>query len=274
MAAAAPSRIQSTPSAQQCDDRLTVWAIAGLAFMLSDVLHEGLGHASIALLTVSPQGLLSTVAWSSAYDSKLVDAGGTLVNLAAAGIFWLLLKGLKGASVRTRLFLLFCCAFNLFTGTGYFFFSGVTDFGDWAGVINGLHPHMAWRMGLVAVGVLAYWGAVVVVGSALVRYVGVSLSDHARYGRLALEGYLSAIVVSTSGGLMNPVGLQYVLLSALPATAGADCGLLWMRYYVPKTATPERNSDAVARSWPWIGTGLVLTLAFVFVLGRSIPLHR
>ena len=35
---------------------------------------------------------------------------------------------------------------NLFTGTGYFFFSGVANFGDWAAVIHGLQPYWAWRV--------------------------------------------------------------------------------------------------------------------------------
>lgn len=242
--------------------------------MLGDVLHEGLGHACVALLTVAPQGLLTTVAWSSSYDSKLVDAGGTLVNLAAAGVFWLLLRELRQAGPQMRLFLLLSCAFNLFTGTGYFFFSGVTDFGDWAGVIDGLEPHWMWRTGLIVLGVLTYWGAVVVVGTALVRDVGVARTDRRRYWRICLTSYLSAIVISTIGGLMNPIGLKYVLLSALPATAGADCGLLWMGYYVPRKTMPECEPGAVGRSWTWIGIGTVAALAFVFILGRGIPLHR
>jgi hypothetical protein len=256
------------------DDRVTVSAISALAFMLSDVLHEGLGHACVALATVAPQGVISTVGWSSAYDSKLVDAGGTLVNLAAAGVYWLLLRSLRRASAATRLFLWLCCAFNLFTGTGYFFFSGVTNFGDWAGVIEGLHPHKLWRVGLIVVGILLYWGAVVVIGSALFRDLGVERNNHARYWRLTLTSYVAAIVVSTLGGLLNPAGLKYVLLSSLPATAGADCGLLWMRHYVPKRVVPQGDGAAVSRSWAWIGTGSVVALAFILVLGRGISLHR
>jgi len=242
--------------------------------MLSDVLHEGLGHACVALATVAPQGVISTVAWSSAYDSKLVDAGGTIVNLVAAGAFWALLRSARRASAATRLFLLLSCAFNLFTGTGYFFFSGVTNFGDWAGVIAGLHPYTLWRAGLIVVGIVLYWGAVVVVGSALVRYMGVARTDSSRYWRLTVTSYLAAIVVSTLGGVMNPEGVQYVFLSALPATAGADCGLLWMRYYVPKKVVPEGDGAPVLRSWTWIATGAVVALAFILVLGRGIPLHR
>lgn len=256
------------------DDRLTISAISALAFMLSDVLHEGLGHACIALATVAPQGVLSSVAWSSAYDSKLVDAGGTLVNLAAAGLFWLLLRRSRKASPRTRLFLLLGCAFNLFTGTGYFFFSGVTNFGDWAGVIAGLEPYQVWRVGLIALGVVSYWGAVVAVGSALVRTMGLARNDSSRYWRLTVTSYLTAIAVSALGGLMNPAGIQLVFLSALPVTAGADCGLLWMRYYVPKSVIPESDGAAVTRSWAWIATGTVVALAFILVLGRGIPLHR
>jgi hypothetical protein len=256
------------------DDRVTVSAISALAFMLSDVLHEGLGHACVALATVAPQGVISTVAWSSAYDSKLVDAGGTLVNLAAAVVFWLLMRSLRRASAATRLFLLLSCAFNLFDGTGYFLFSGVTDYGDWAGVIRGLQPHTVWRAGLIAAGVLLYWGAVVVIGSAFVRRLGVPRNDGARFWRLTLTSYLAAVVVSTLGGLMFPEGWKYVLISSLPASLGANCGLLWMRYYVPRRVVPQADGATVSRSWAWIGAGTVAALAFVLVLGRGIPLHR
>lgn len=270
----AASETETPALVLQKDDRLTVCTVAALAFMLGDVLHEGLGHACVALATVAPQGVISTVAWSSSYDSKLVDAGGTLVNLAAGCVFWLLLRGWRGVSAQTRLFLWVCCAFNLFSGTGYFFFSGVSNFGDWAGVIDGWQPHWAWRTGLIVIGILAYWGAVVVVGTALVRYVGVARSDRQRYWRICLTCYFSAIAISTLGGLMNPAGLVYVLLSALPATAGADCGLLWMGYYVPQRIVPLRSCGTVGRSGVWIGVSAVAALAFIFVLGRGIPLHR
>jgi hypothetical protein len=274
MAASAPSHYHPTVQARVTDDGLTVCAMAALAFMISDVLHEGLGHACLALLTVAPSGLLTTVAWSSAYDSKLVAAGGTIVNLISAAVFWILLVTLRSASTRARLFLLLCCAFNLFTGTGYFLFSGITNFGDWEAVIQDLHPYWLWRVGLVLVGVLSYWGAVVVIGSGLVSYVGVAVAERSRYWKLAILSYCSAIVISVLGGLMNPLGFKYVLLSAIPATAGADCGLLWMRYYVLKSLMPTRHAEHIHRSWIWIGISVGVGIAFVFVLGRGIPLSR
>jgi hypothetical protein len=113
------------------DDGPTVCAISVLAAMIADVLHEGVGHATLALVTGAQSGVLSTVAWSSPFDSRLVAAGGTLVNLVAGGLFWWALRRAGNASAATRFFLLMAVAFNLFDGTGYFFFSGVTNFGDW-----------------------------------------------------------------------------------------------------------------------------------------------
>jgi hypothetical protein len=69
-----------------------------------------------------------------------------------------------------RYFLLSTCEFNLFTGTGYFFFFGVTNFGDWAVVISGLHLHWLWRMLLAGGGTGAYYVAVRVVGIGLVTW--------------------------------------------------------------------------------------------------------
>ena len=140
----------SSTSLYPNDDWLTVCAISVLAGMLANVVHEGLGHSAIALLTGAKSGVLSTVAWSSSQDSRLVAAGGTLANLAAALVFWMALRGAKNASSRLRFFLLIGLAFNLFDGTGYFLFSGFTNFGDWAVVIAGLPGHWLWQ-GLLVV---------------------------------------------------------------------------------------------------------------------------
>ena len=147
--------------------------------MIGTMLHEGLGHCALALLTGATSGTLSTVAWSSVYDSRLVAAGGTLVNLAAGVIFLFALKSARNASAATRFFLLIACAFNLFTGTGYFFFSGVTNFGDWAQVIAGMHPYWLLRMLLILGGMAAYFEAMRVIATSLVRYLGVPRTDHA-----------------------------------------------------------------------------------------------
>src|ERR1035437_5690700 len=158
--AATPGAISPTN-----DDALTICAISLLSGMVADVLHEGLGHGALALITGTQSGVLTTVAWSSAFDSKLVAAGGTLANLAAGIVFWIALRSAKRASVQLRYFFLTSAAFNLLAGTGYFFFSGVTNFGDWAVVIADWPAHWLWRTLLVVVGIAADYVAGFVVGN-------------------------------------------------------------------------------------------------------------
>lgn len=69
------------------DDAPTVCAISILAEIISTMLHEGLGHAATAVVTLHASGRLTSLAWSSQQDSRLVEAGGTLVNLLTALVF-------------------------------------------------------------------------------------------------------------------------------------------------------------------------------------------
>lgn len=256
------------------DDTLTIIAISIVAGIVTNVLHEGVGHGFIALMTGAKSGVLTTVAWSSAFDSRLVEAGGTLVNLGAALFFWIALRSAKHACMTTRYFLLISCAFNLFTGTGYFLFSGVTNFGDWAAVISGLQPHWLWRALLTVVGACSYYAAVLVVGSGVVRYVGIPRNQQGRLRKLTLTPYLSAIFLAVIAGLLNPLGMQLLWQSALPATAGGQSGLTWLQYYIPRTAEPMRSPGQVVRSYVWIGLAAVMGVAYVVVLGRGITLRR
>jgi hypothetical protein len=261
----------STSPIPSQDDSFTVCAISVLAAMIADILHEAIGHAGLAMLLGAQAGVLSTVAWSSTFESRLVAAGGTLVNLASGAIFYLLLRRAKHASASMRYFLLLCMAFNLFDGTGYFFFSGVTNFGDWAQVIANSHPHWLWRTGLVVVGIAAYYGAVVLLGTTFVRDLGIVANDP-RLTRLSVLPYLSAVVLVTASGLFNPIGIRLVFLSALPATAGAYCGLLWFRYYIPSSVTPTTGAEILRRSYAWISVAAILSWAFTIVLGRGITI--
>jgi hypothetical protein len=253
------------------DDSVTVCAIGALAAIVSNVLHEGVGHAALALLTGARSGVLSTVAWSSAHDTRLVVAGGTLVNLVAGFAFWAALRRATTASVRTRLFLLVACAFNLLSGTGYFIFSGVTGFGDWADVIGGLQPVWAWRALLVIAGVAGYYGALRLVGDALVRYVRVPADQPRRIRGLVIPVYLTAISLACIATLFNPVGPQLMWQSALPSTAGANAGLVWLQYYVPRGRGSE-DSAPVTRGPAWIATAAGAAVVFIGVLGRGLRL--
>ena len=105
---------------------------------------------------------------------------------------------------------------------------------------------------LIVVGVAAYYEAMRMIAIGLVRYLGVSQSDHARIRRLMWVPYFAAIIIEVVAGLRNPLGIALVFESALPATAGANCALLFLIYYAPKSTVPGPDHQPVQRSYAWI----------------------
>jgi hypothetical protein len=90
-----------------------------------------------------------------------------VVNLLFGAIFWPVLLRPQRYRPATRYFLVLAMAGNLFTGAGYFLFSGAFNFGDWAEVIRGVQPHWMWQAGLVMVGVASYYASMLAVAAAM-----------------------------------------------------------------------------------------------------------
>jgi hypothetical protein len=255
------------------DDVATLIAIAALACILQDILHEGLGHGVTAWLSGAHSVTMSTVALQTDLDTPWISANGTLVNLLFGGIFWLLLRKPRRYGPATFYFLLLAMAGNLFTGTGYFLFSGVANFGDWAAVIRDLQPHWAWRLGLVVLGGFSYYGSMMMVGAKLNEFYRANHGS-ARIRRLSWTPYFTDGILAGVAGLLNPAGLFYVLASALPSTLGANAGLLSLPSMMQMWTSPNEPVRPIRRSPGWIITGGVAGLLFIFLLGRGITWSR
>lgn len=255
------------------DDKVTVIAIAALACMLQDVLHEGLGHGVTAWLSGAHQITTSTVALQADIDTRWISANGTLVNLFFGAIFWLLLRSPRRYPPAVFYFLLLAMAGNLFTGTGYFLFSGVANFGDWAAVIRGLRPQWLWRLGLVALGASSYYASMLLVITRLKEFRGAGASSR-RIRSLSWTPYFTDGVLAGVAGLLNPAGLFYVVASALPSTLGANAGLLSLPAMTPTWTANGEPVAAIPRSPAWIVAAAIASVLFIFLLGRGISWTR
>jgi hypothetical protein len=256
------------------DDRLTLIAISALACILQDVLHEGLGHGVTACLSGAHRVIMSTVALQSDIDTRWISANGTLANLFFAATFWLLLLRPQHYRPATRYFLVLALAGNLFTGTGYFFFSGITNFGDWAAVIQGLQPHWMWQLGLVVLGIASYYASMLVVAAQLKPFRAKDETMRRLRG-LCWTPYFTDGILAGIGGLLNPVGLFYVIASALPSTLGANAGLLSLPSMMRRWSRTEETQVApIPRSAAWIAMAAFASLLFIFVLGRGLTWSR
>jgi hypothetical protein len=234
------------------DDTITIVSIAILACILQDILHEGLGHGLTAWLSGARLVTISTVAMQSDISTRWISANGTIVNLIVAGIIWLILRS-RPANSTVRYFLILALAGNLFTGTGYFLFSGFTDFGDWAAVIKGVHPRWACRLGMIVIGVISYYASMLIVAAELRPYQ-ISAPAYRRIRRLTWIPYFTDGILAAVAGVFNPAGLFYVIASALPSTLGANAGLLSLPGMLRNRALPEDSqrhlSHAASRGSP------------------------
>ncbi|MFZ0637174.1 MAG: hypothetical protein WA755_06790 [Candidatus Acidiferrales bacterium] len=256
------------------DDKLTIISIAALACVLQDVVHEALGHGVTAWLSGAHRVTISTVAMQSDISTRLISANGTVANLVFAAICWLLLWKPGKYSPAARFFLVMLLAGNLFSGTGYFFFSGVANFGDWAAVIAGLEPYWMWRLGLVVLGAVTYYASMLVVAAQL-RPFHTKQANPRRIRGLAWTPYFTEGILAGLAGLLNPIGFFYVLASAMSSTLGGNAGMLSLPGMLRDRFAREGDGvGPIARSMGWIAAGVIVILVFVFVIGRSLTWTR
>jgi hypothetical protein len=255
---------------QPFPDSATVIGIALLAYSLSSSLHEGLGHGGACLLTGGKPQLLTAVNFDCNIDNRLIEAGGTLVNLAVGALAWALLQMSVLKSPPPRYFVWLLMTANLLSGGGYFLYSGFTDLGDWAAVIHGLQPAWFWHVLLVLVGAASYYFFVFLSARELQSFIGSGEDRWERAKRLTLIPYFTGGILVCFAGLFNPVGLILVGISAAAATFGGTSGLVWMPQLLRGRMFRDAEAARIYRSYGWIAAGVVAAAILIAVLGPGI----
>jgi len=259
-------------------DLWTLIAIAVVAYAVSDVAHEGLGHGGACILAGGRPAVLATTHFVcdetglSPAATASISAAGTVVNLALGGLA-LALLGSPRPRGSGRYFLWLLMTINLLQGAGYWLFSGAADIGDWAHVIGGLEPRWGGRAGLIVAGAAGYWAAIQLSLGRLLPFLGPGEDRRRRAWTLCLVPYVTGAALFVLAGLPNPVGFVLVLVSSAAASLGGTSALAWMTQLLrnerrfPPSARPP---IVLGRSPAWLALGVLTALAFVIVLGPSI----
>jgi hypothetical protein len=151
--------------------RCTIAAIAVTAFALCDLVHEVIGHGLAVLLVPGVSAIsLSSVALQTTGESRFVAAAGSLANIVIGSAALVHFHRQRRFSPNMCFLWLFA-AVNLLNGSGYPLYSAILGSGDWAVVVKGLEPALAWRTALGVMGAAAYAGAVVLSAGELARVV-------------------------------------------------------------------------------------------------------
>jgi len=260
----------------------TLIAIALVAYALTNIAHEGLGHGGMCVAMGGEPRTLNAVYFDcgeeglSSAASRWISAGGTLVNCACAGLTALVLVGRFVRSSSARYLLWLFLTLNLLQATGYWMFSGLGGIGDWQAVIVGSPRYLVWRIGLALAGVAGYYLAVRIALRGLAPFLGAADAERfQRASRLTVPAYFAGGMLYVTAGLFNPESPWLVLISAAAASFGGASALAWMSQLLRDRERLPAASDAalgIAKSWPWLVGGAVVTVIFVGVLGPGIAL--
>ena len=255
---------------------LTIAAIAIAATVITDFIHEGIGHGGMCAATGGQPLVLSTVHFECSADTRMVAAGGTLANLIFGALFWVAARAVR-QTASWRYFFWLLMTFNLFDAGGYFLFSGVGNFGDWAMVVAGWQPAWAWRVGLIALGTVTYFLLFVPFCLRELRpFLGKDPEIRVRRARsLTLTPYLTAGILSCIAGALNPVGPLLILLSAAAASFGGKSGLAWMWTLLrgPLIPNSELQMPEIERNRGWMVVAMILARASIAGLGPGVKFH-
>ncbi len=261
----------------------TVIAIALVAYALTNIAHEGVGHGGMCIAVGGEPITLNAVYFDCSREgvtnagSRWISAAGTLTNLAFAALTALLLRARLVRAATGRYFLWLFLTLNLLQAFGYWMFSGIGGIGDWNAVVANSPNYALWRLALAVAGTVAYlFVAVPIALRGMEHFLGAADPPRlARARRLTLPAYLAGGALYVTAGLLNPESPMLVLISAAAASFGGASALAWMTQLLRnRERFPPRDvpAEGIARSWPWLVTAALTALFFIVVLGRGITL--
>src|SRR5579862_326754 len=257
-------------------DLATVTAIALVAYAASNVLHEAVGHGGACLALGGKPLVLSSVHFDcgdqalSALAVRGVAAAGTIVNFIAGALALAVFKTVNPLhKPRAAYFLWLFATLNLFSGAGYFLFSGVGGIGDWADVAHGAPP-LVWRPAMSIFGAALYFLLARLSAQRLRLLVGGGVPSMKRSRLLTIPPYIAGGLLFCLAGLFNPVGPILIAISAAASSFGGASGLLWLSMFLRRGHQRAAPAAALDRSYLWILAGCVVSLIFVAALGPGI----
>jgi len=243
------------------DDLLTLSAIAVLAFILTDIAHEVVGHGIGFLLAGGRACILTTTRLNDTqrlgdHGGDLFDLGGPFGNLMCAALAWVA----RPVAPHLHRLLWLTAAFSLFWAFAYLMFCGVFGHGDWFALIRAVPRQWVWRIVFVALGFWLYRLSMKILASEI-RWITL---------RSVSISYIAAGFIACAAAIPDPRGAYALLHDAALSSLGAAIGLL----YIPRQLLkpPGDPQQPIYSSVIWLIAAAVLSCFYIFVLGPGITI--
>jgi len=135
------------------------------AYMVTDVVHEVIGHSSAALLAGYDITLLTSVYFKSNPINFIIGLCGPISNLFFGILLFTILRYATLKSAQTKLLLTTLMAYNLFWFSGTIVQSGFVENGDWTYAVTLLNMRTLDKSLLLLAGIVSYFFSIKIVAS-------------------------------------------------------------------------------------------------------------
>jgi hypothetical protein len=233
--------------------------------------HEALGHGAYCLAVGGHNLMLTPWGERCSLHPSGIEAAGPGVQFGAGLLAWLVLRLFSPGAARVRYFFWLYMVFNLFVSSGYVLFSGITDFGDAAVLISGLHPNIVWRGGLILLGSVVYFLSMRVAALEFKRFAGLDDGSR-RLSRLVWIPYITAGVFACCTGAFNQtMGHGVAMGLAAASSFGGGLGTVRLQDMQRGMALKE-PSPTVYLNWSpaWGVAAAVVVVFFLFFIGPGL----
>jgi len=262
-----PKVTPHSPASAQ--DALGVVCCGALAFVISSIAHEAVGHGGMALFTGAKITRLSSVLFSAAPAGSIVDAGGPLMNFLLAGGAAFLYRRKSSTSGYVHLLVVALIAINLFWGFGYFIYSGITQKGDWGFLFEHAASASIWRVALVVVGVVGYARSATAIRRMLLPFAQERCGEFPARSlfRTSILLYIAAGATCCGATLFYRGPVAPALHESALESFGGFIGLATIAFR--KIAETPTRSIIIPPNYLWRASTAVIVIAFTYTLGRG-----
>lgn len=262
-------------------DRLTVIAIAVIAYAGLYITHEIIGHCGAAgilgtrcrVISSTNIPLVKAITEIPAWKYNIILVAGTTANWVVGLICLVLLRAWRIAQPALRYFLWLSMCVNLFLPSGYMAVAPIIRFGDAYFLISSLPDQFIWRAVVALVGaVLCLLSFVVCLVELrmLIGYEGRAARSIA--WQLVLPAYIAGGTITVMSAFLSELAQKWAQLQAVGGTFGLTVWLLFLPFGIRKAPTAVEHPFVIPRSVGWIVAGALVGLIYVGVLGPGIHL--
>jgi hypothetical protein len=254
-------------------------ALGILAYAASMMTHEALGHGGYCVALGGHNLMLTGWGESCSTHPSGIEAAGPLMQFAGGLLAWLALHCLPWGSARLRYFLWLYMVFSLFISSSYVAFSGATGLGDGAFVIARVEAHGLWRGGLILLGAVVYFLAMLATALEWKRWVGID-EDSRQLRRRVWIPYVTAGVFACCAGALNrtmaagnlsTMGSHTAVVWAASSSFGSGMGIVWLPD-IGRALVLRRLAPGVYLKWSagWVLAAAIVVVAFLLYIGPGL----